>query len=332
MGRYQSRETAAAHILGTLPGDQPPGRPPRRIRRLAPSGTRPEKAQEAKGVCTWALSKPQGDGAQRMRPADERMFSNVNPPSPLLRSSLCTCVGPTCLRLSVSVLGRSDSGRVFRCVRGRKRLSCQSLPPLGIVPLLLLVCPATGPRALRQPACRKARQPFPLPTHTGAQRRTMPWSPRLAAAVMMLDHRPRPILWGRKRTGTFLQPSIRHHLRRTDQRQRHLAARSTLLIFQPLVLLATRVRMLQPRVLSHTRSLQTALSCDRPRNSDRIDRCLLSGRHRPPRAPVESGRCQWTRTGAADPQCNRMARERSRASGRQSPGPWSVMSSGKASA
>ena len=189
-------------------------------------------------VTCGAPPKPQGDGAQRMKPIGRASaFSQRLSPLPLASfPSIHLCRS----HMLALVCFRIRKVRLCTCVSlcaRAKEVSCQNLPPLGIVPLLLLVHPATGPRALRQPACLMARQPFPRPTHTGARRRSMPWASRLAASVSRLYLNLRLLLRGRHRTGTSHQHSSKHRHRRTDRQQRQLFARSALIIIQPLVCL-----------------------------------------------------------------------------------------------
>ena len=242
MGRYRSCEAVAHTFPRIFPGDQSPGLPPSRIRWLAPLSARPEKAQEAKGVRMRhvQMSRPTGRKACAWREHSERMFSKP-PPPPVSFHSLCIRVCFPCGCLLVSVVGRSVLGLVFRgvCARGERRCKCQSRPPTGDVPLLLLVHQAAGPRALRHPSCLMIRRSFPQPTHTGAPRRSMPRPSRLAAAVFNLYHNLRPTHSGRKHTGTLHQPSIRHRRQCTGQLQLHLDVLSAPSSLQPLVLLTS---------------------------------------------------------------------------------------------
>ena len=183
--------------------------------------------------------EPTGRKACAWREHSERMFSK--PPPCVSFHSLYIRVCFPCGCLLVSVVGRSGLGLVFRgvCARGERRCKCQSRPPTGDVPLLLLVHQAAGPRALRHPSCLMIRRSFPQPTHTGAPRRSMPRPSRLAAAVFNLYHNLRPTHSGRKHTGTLHQPSIRHRRQCTGQLQLHLDVLSAPSSLQPLVLLTS---------------------------------------------------------------------------------------------
>ena len=105
-------------------------------------------------------------GSLRRRKCANACFSQRwSPPPPITLVQL----NRSSRHLAFVLCFRTWKVRLCTCVSCRRRVAwkkglCQSLPPMGIVPLLLLVYLASGPRALRPPSRRMTRRLFPSPT------------------------------------------------------------------------------------------------------------------------------------------------------------------------